>query len=247
MKIIKKIREKLKMIKDQKEFRDTMYDYNNINEYYSYYGNVVYISSDYLAGNDYFLILKKENKYAMVYVTKNEIDKFNSFKNRDNLIEELKSLEDNIQFIEGLPNLIVKIGWYLLNIPFNIASRNELIKLKNSHESLWNLFLVENTILFSRKDKTVSAKFITNDVKALTDKLFMSMTIATNIYNTQFTLSFEWVAGNNFMDVTVYHFRSKNTRRIFLYDIKELSNLIKIISDGDEFYASECAIAFCSA
>lgn len=245
MNLFKIIKEKYKLMKSKQAFKDNMYDYANINEYFSFYGTVVYISSDYLAEQDYFLILKSQQKYAFVHITAEELMRFREFKNRDNLIDELEDLEQKVHYIDGFGNFRAKVGWYLLNVDLEQASRDELIKIKNSAEFLWNLQLVDSVLMSHRRDKTKATKFLNHDSKQITPELFISVVTATDIFNTRFTMTFDWVTGNDFVDITVYRFNIKSTRRMFIYDVLELSDLIYAISLGDEFKAEEACLAFC--
>jgi hypothetical protein len=244
MKLFKILKEKYKLMKDKQTFKQNMYDYGNINEYFSFFGNVVYISSDYLRDQDYFLILKKEQKYAYVGITAEEMLRFRAFKNRDDLIEELDALESQVTFIDGFGNFRAKVGWYLANEYMEPSSREELIKLKNSAEYLWNLQMIDHILMGHKRDKTKPAKFLNHDAKQVTDDLFMSITTAADIFNTPTTMQFEWVSGKQIMDITIYKFNSKLTRRIFIYDVKELSDIIYIISLGDEVKAWEALLEF---
>lgn len=247
MKLIKIFKEKYKLMKDKQNFKQTMYDYANINEYFSFYGNVIYISSDYLREQDYFIILKKDKKYAYVPVTAEEMLRFREFSNRDNLIEELEELEERIEFIDGFGNFRIKIGWYLNHGVLEPSSREELIKIKNSAEYLWNIQLIDSILMGHKRDKTKPAKFLNHDAKQVTDELFISVTTASDIFNTQYTILFDWVTGKEFMDISIYRFNMKLTRRLFIYDISELSDLIYDISLGDDIKSWESAVAFSEA
>jgi hypothetical protein len=235
MNIIKKIKQRIKIMKDKKTFKETMYDYNNINEYYSYYGNIVYISNDYLLNEDYFLIINNKTKFALVHVSSEDLIRFNSFKNRDNLIEELDNLAPSVDFVEGHQNFIHELGWYLNNFPLSDTSRNELIKLKGNPPVLWNLIHLEKLVNLHKKNKTVSTKQILHETRQLSADVFTSLVTVVNAYNTQFTLTFDWVCGNPFIDITIYHFNHKMIRRLNIFDIAELSNIFAIMSQNDDY------------
>jgi hypothetical protein len=247
MKIIERIKQRLKMITDKKTFRDTMYDYANINEYYSFFGNVIYISTDYLESNDYFIILKNYNKFALVTISKENLLRFRNFQNRDNLIAELEALAPTIQYVEGYNNFIPKIGWYLQNTYFNNHSRNELISLKNSSFVSWNLVNVENLVNFHRKNKTVSTKQFLHETRQLNPEIYTSLVTVVNIYNSQFTLTFDWVAGNPFFELSIYHFNYKMVKRLYLYDLMELSDLFAIMTNNDDYQSLQAIDAFKAA
>jgi hypothetical protein len=239
MKFIKLIKKKIKMIKDKNTFRDTMYDYANINEYFSFYGNVIYISTDYYHGNDYFLVLKRDTKYALVTINQEEIQYYFGLKNRDNITRDLDTLYAKLEFVEGLHNFRRKLDWYLLNVFFNEKSRFELIKIKNSDLVLWNFILVENVINNNRRDKTIATKLITHESRQLNPSLHLSFVHTVNVYNTQFTVDYDWVEGNAFVDVTIYHFNYKSKRRLNLFDISELNAVLSVMSLGDDYKTLE--------
>lgn len=235
------------MIKDKNTFRDTMYDYANINEYYSFFGNVIYVSTDYLEGNDYFIILKNHSKFAIVTISKEELARFHAFTNRDSLIDELDKIGPTIQYVEGFTNFVHKLNWNLQNTYFNSHSRNELIKLKNSGLVDWNLIQMENLITFHRKNKTVSTKQFLHETRQLSPEIYTSLVTAVNIYNTQFAISFDWVAGNPFFEMTIYHFNYKVSKRIYSYDIIEISDLLAIMTNNDDYQSLQAIDLFKAA
>ncbi len=212
------------------KFKDSMYDYANINEYFSFYGNVIYISSDYLLDQEYFLILKKHNKYAFVYIEKPTLDYFSSLDNRDDLIEDLENIEQYIQFVEGFNNFTLKLNYYLNNKAMHLSSKNELIAIKNNPESFWNTIQIEHLIKLHKKNGTIKDKELLHDSHFVGNNVIRSLTTASNVYHTQFNILFEWIVGNPFMDITIVHFNSKVERRLHVYDIKELSNVLLTMS-----------------
>jgi hypothetical protein len=223
------------MIKDKKDYKDSMYDYANINEYYSYYGNLVFISSDYFYGDDYFIVLKQSNKYALVTVSKADLGYFSALTNRDKGVEDLDRLAANITFVEGYTNFTQKIEWHLVNTFFNSLSRKELIRIKNNPLILWNLMQIENTIGLFKKDKVLPMPPLMHDTRQINQDIYTSTVTAQNLYNTQFTMSFEWVSGNPFMDITIYHFNHKMHRRLYLHDILELAPVFSVMVTNDEY------------
>lgn len=227
------------MIRDKKAFRDTMYAYDNINEYFSFYGDVVYISSDYLLKNDYFVILKNENKFAFIPVSIAEQQRFAKFENRDNLIEELEGLAKYVEFTEGFENFTHTIAWHLLNTYLEPKSKNEAIKLKNSPYVYWNCFMLESIIAIHKLAKTLAPKPLLHDTRQLNRDIWTSVVTAPNAYNTNFTLTFDWVAGNPFMDMEIIHFTHRMKRRLYMYDIVELSQVFQIMARGDEYKTFE--------
>lgn len=232
------------MHNQKKLFKDTMYAYDNINEYYSFYGNVIYISSDYFRQNDYFIILQNKNQFALIHISKNERERFYNFRNRDNLVEELENLQKTITFTEGFENFIGVMNWNLINTFLEHHSKNELIKLKQNPLVFWNCIMLESMIDLHKKTKTIAPKPILHQTRQLNNVIFTSLVTASNMYNTNFTMSFDWVAGNAFMDIEIYHFSHKMVRRLFIYDILELSKILEIMSKSDEYKTFEAINEF---
>jgi hypothetical protein len=222
------------MRKTKQNFKDTMYDYGNINEYYSFYGNVVYISTEYLKGNDYFIILKKNNAFALVEISNDEMARFEDFENRDNLIEELEKLESTLQFVEGFNNFLQRVQLYLSHTKLSAAAKAELIRLKTVSFVLWNYIQIENLVNLHRKNKTETTKEFRNEYRQVGYDQYASTTYGAGLYNTPFNITSEWVSGNDFFDFTFYHFSYKIKKRINVFDLAELSSVIEAIAGNDD-------------
>lgn len=226
------------MHKNKQDFKNTMYAYDNINEYYSYYGEVIYISTDYIIGNNYFIILRNADQFALVYVPYSKKLEFDSFKNRDNLVEELDKLSNTINFISGFPNFIRHIGTELVNLidvnKVGKRSINELNRLRNDDLIYWNHILIEQLFLLYKKDLMPYGDNLLLQTKMVKPEVYVANTILGNCYNKLYTFTVEWISKNGFIDIEIIHFAEKYTKRLYIFDIYELSKVLYSLSRDDD-------------
>jgi hypothetical protein len=215
---------------DIEQFKTEMYDYANINEYYSYFGNVVYVSSSYYDDSDYFLVLRTPKTLAVVLVRAETKRKFAQKKNRNHVAEDLKELESTIHWV--VPTAFHQTVTRILNEGF-FPDKNELIRLKNNDINLWNRFTVEDAIRKYKLDHTLLSRGISFD-SIIKSGYMTTYTTADGIYGTSFGLLSEWVAGNPFFDVKIKYFSQIKTRRIFYYDLAELGELLGVLANRNE-------------
>lgn len=230
---IKTRKEKKQMNKIKENFRDTMYDYSNIIEYYSFYGKVIYVSTDVTIDSDYFIILKNGEKYACVKIESEEHNRFLEFKNRDSLIEELDKLEQNIKYVTGYAPFLQSLSANLESLGWKNKSRNELLKIKTSEDTiLWFTILIDSFININKIPKTMGTQPIEPFTRPLNTKLFSSTIFANNLYYTRFNVKFDTASGVDFMDIELVVDYHKYTRRLYFYDIVELDTLLKVMARG---------------
>lgn len=227
-----------------KNFKDSMYDYNNINEYYSYYGSVIYISPSYILNDDYFIILKNNNDYSLVKVLKEDLKEVESYVNREPLIEKLKSLKDNIAWVKGYGNLQQYIAFYVNEYDdINPMDKNALIKIKNHDLNFLSTIMIEDLVNLYKVGSTLTHNFFI-DSRELKRGVFNNAVVITNIYSTNFSVEVRWVTGNSFIDIDIYYSSFKMKRTLFIYDIREFSILLKIISHKNELNSLEAIKGF---
>ena len=241
-KITQPIIKRIKLIKDYTEFKETMYDYNNINEYYSFYGKVIYISTDYYLNNDYFIILYKNDGYALVKISNTERQRFLTFTNRDNLIDELKKLENTVTYVT-FRSVINYMNYELDNKFYHNDSKHELIKLEDNNVGLWNAIMLEGIL----KQHSIRSSIVpmTYNIRQVREDVQISHISIPNVYGTQFTFDITWVVNNDFMDICIHHRHYKMGRRLFIYDVLELFDLFKFIVHNDEHHSSIKIDEFC--
>lgn len=218
------------MLTRKEKFKNEMYDYSNINEYYSYFGGVVYVSTSYYRDEDYFLILRTPKNMAVVVVPAALSAEFSNKKNRTTLLTDLDRLEASIHWI--VPAAFHSYVQGLLSDP-NLPDKNELIKLKNQDITLWNKQLVEDAIRTFKKDHTLLSKGL-NFSQQNKAGYVATYTTAEGIYGTMYSIMFEWVTGNPFFDVKIKFFSQLKTRRLQVYDIHELATLLDGLVKRDD-------------
>jgi hypothetical protein len=217
------------MTKHEK-FKQEMYDYANINEYYSFFGNVIYVSSSYYDNLDYFLVLRLPKYLAVVNIPASERLKFAKKTHRDHIIEDLKELEATIQWVvpAGFHNHVTGL---LDNKQF--PDRNELIRLKNNDINVWNRFFIEDAIRKFKMDHTLLSRG-TNFDHMVKGGFMTTFTTADGIYGTNFGVMSEWVSGNPFFDVKLKFFSQIKTRRLYYYDLNEFADLLSTLANRNE-------------
>lgn len=216
------------MTKDK--FKKEMYDYKNINEYYSFYGDIVYISSSVYMNEDYFIILRRAKEITAVAVTKDMVARFKAKTNRDTLIEDLESLESTLHWVVPLGFNSFLNG--LISNP-NFPDTYELIRLKNNDMVNWNRTFIDDLIKSFKPDHTLIYKNISYNQSSRNGYATSHVT-ADYLYGSMYTFIFEWVTGNSFFDVKIKHFSSVKTRRIQYFDIKELCILLDTLPSKDD-------------
>jgi hypothetical protein len=214
----------------KEQFQAEMHDYANINEYYSYFGDVIYISTSYYDDSDYFLVLRTPKTMAIVAIPAKLRQDYAQKKNRKDVISDLTELEATIAWVvpAGYNNYVTT----LINNK-NFPDTNELISLKNNDINLWNHYFIENAIKRFKMDHTLLSRGITFDHLVKAGRM-TTFTTAEGIYGTNFSLLIEWVAGNPFFDIKIKNLSMIKTRRLYYYDLNEFAELLNTLAHRNE-------------
>lgn len=212
------------------QFKASMYDYANINEYYSYFGSIVYISSSYFKGEDYFLVLRTPKEVSVVVVTADEAATYAAKTNRNDVVKDLNELQANVSWVL-LPGFVAYLNGLLANPA--MPDKNDLIKIKNTDMSMWNNMLIDNMVKYYKVDHTVTSRNLAFS-QSVRNNVITTFTSVEGIYGTLFSLQFDWVVGNSFFDVKIRYFSSVKTRRLQYFDLHELASLLKVFVKRDE-------------
>jgi hypothetical protein len=206
----------------QEKFKKEMHDYANINEYYSFFGNVIYVSSSYYDNLDYFLVLRQPKTLAVVTITAAERAKFAKKTSREHVIDDLNALEPTVQWVvpAGFHRHVTGL---LQDRAF--PDRNELIRLKNNDINVWNRLFIEDAIKKFKLDHTLLSRG-TNFNNIIKGGFMTTYTTADGIYGTNFGVLSEWVSGNPFFDIKLKYFSDIKTRRLYYYDLGEFATFI---------------------
>jgi hypothetical protein len=226
----------------QEKFKQEMYDYANINEYYSFFGNVIYVSSSYYDNLDYFLVLRLPKNLAVVSVSAADRLKFSKKTNRDHVVEDLNELQPNVHWVvpAGFHNHVTG----LLQDKY-FPDRNELIRLKNNDINVWNRFFVEDAVRKFKLDHTLLSRGI-NFNSIVKGGYMTTFTTADGIYGTNFGVLSEWVSGNAFFDVKLKYFSDVKVRRLYYYDLAEFAELLGTLANRIEQPSLEAISKFTS-
>lgn len=211
-------------------FKNSMYDYANIIEYFSYYGNVIYVSTSYYLNEDYFIVVQTPKEMAVINITAALHDSFASIKNRDELIADLQGLESHIHWV-------VPRGFhtYVSNILNGGAfpDKDELIKLKTNDISMWNKIFVENALRTFKQNNTLMSHGMRFDQNVRNGYTSTFLTVDA-LYDNKFHFVFDSVVGNPFFDIKIKYFADTKTRRLLYFDLGELAELLTVLAKKNE-------------
>lgn len=210
------------MKRKYKEYVEQLENPKNINEYYSFFGNVIYISDGYLYNEDYFIILKNNNLYDLIFINDKE----------RRMIEDIDNSEDRLKLFDNIDKMLQEpsiIGYnglkiYISNLldsnVFSTVNNTNLLQIRK--DSPFNLVqnMIVSCIEANRVDislpKQYNTHFGTNEIRP---NLIEIRSNFYNVYKTGLNINFEYIFGNAFMDFEFLYYSFKFKTRLYIYNL----------------------------